>query len=361
MERKSNQQDINVMKKLIQKTLVVSLNLWGSILLVSGQITVVNTVQFRGERATTGTFNASGADKIVVVSTGEHGFNQTANGDGGEITFDGTLLTQAVDRNAIRPAAGPPVVLVDDTWNDIWYLDAADFPGGSFPDSELTISAAATTRASVTVIALSGTAPGVGNVSIGDRDDTSADLETTNGSIAIFSYGMGGSGNTAFVNNVTLDPEMTEVGRHNNGGGRWWDGHVVAYQLGVATETKTYSVVDSSPPGGDGRTGAHLIAAEFLAVGAVPGGVLAISDLSFNPAINEVTLTWSKSGASSYVISASTDLSDWDSNVDSGISELEDANPGDAGNITVTLTLPQDLQNQPKLFFRVEEEISVGF
>ena len=327
---------------------------------LSGQITVENSTLFTGNDPATGTFNAFGADKLVVISTGEHGFNQTANGDGGEVTFDGVMLTQIVNRNSIKPSDGPPVVLVDDTWNDISYIDAADFPGGVFPNSELTLTAAGASRASVTALALSGTAPGFGNVVIGDRDDTTATLETTNGSIVVFSYGMGGSGNTAFVNNVTVDPAMTEVGRQNNGGTRWWDGHVVAYQTAVSTGSTTYSVTDTTAPGGDGRTGAHLVAAEFLAFGAVAGGQLAISDFSFSALANEVSLTWSKTGAASYVINASTDLVGWNVEVASSLTDASDSDPDDADNITATLTLPAGIQNLPKVFFRVEEESSTA-
>lgn len=58
-----------------------------------------------------GTFDASGSDKLVFIVTGEHGFNQTANGTIGTVTYDGIKLTTAVTRSPIRAADGPPVVL----------------------------------------------------------------------------------------------------------------------------------------------------------------------------------------------------------------------------------------------------------
>jgi hypothetical protein len=165
---------------------------------------------------------------------------------------------------------------------------------------------------------------------------------------------MGGTGNTAFVNNVTLDEAMIEVGRQNNGGGRWWDGHVVAYQSDVAAGTRTYSVTDTSSPGGDGRTGAHLIAAEFLALGAVPGGGLTISDISYADETKQVTLTWPKAGLPSYIVKASPDLVDWEFELEDSITDGSDINPADPDNITVTLPIPPDFQGSSQLFFRLE-------
>ena len=49
-----------------------------------------------------GTFNASGSDKLVVVLTGEHGFNNDT-GDVTSVTYDGVALTRAIDRNAQIP------------------------------------------------------------------------------------------------------------------------------------------------------------------------------------------------------------------------------------------------------------------
>jgi len=145
-----------------------------------------------GSSPVLGNFDASGSDKLVVIATGEHGFNQTANGQINDITYDGVQLTKLVDRNPIKadPDNG---ILVDDTANDIWYLDNPATSTGL-------ISVDATTRASVTVIGLSGTFAGAGNWTIGPRDTSSADLTTSDGSIVIASYGMGGAGNTAFIN-----------------------------------------------------------------------------------------------------------------------------------------------------------------
>jgi hypothetical protein len=192
----------------------------------------------------TGYFDASTSDKLVVIVTGEHGFNQTGNGDGGAVTYDGVLMTQLVNRDTIQPIPGP----VDDTWNDIWYLDNPATSTGL-------ISAIASTRGSVTVLGLSGTADGAGNTVIGARDSNSADLVTSAGSIVIASYGVGGSGNTADYGSVSADAPLTQVSSQGNGS---WDGHVTGYALGVAAGNATYSFTDAT------TAGSHVIAAEFL-------------------------------------------------------------------------------------------------
>lgn len=68
-----------------------------------------------------------------------------------------------------------------------------------------------------------------------------------------------------------------------------------------------------------------------------------------------VTLTWRKSGVASYVINASTDLVDWTNQVGTNVTDANDENPEDAEQITVTFGLPEELDMEAALFFRVEE------
>ena len=229
-------------------------------------VVIDGTANWTGNNPVGGNFDASGSDKLVVIVTGEHGFNQTANGSAGDFTYDGVVMNKLVYRPTIKAVADNPAtpedetVLVDDTWNVIYYLDNPTTSTGL-------IEGSVSSRGSLTAIALSGTAEGAGNTVIGDRDSTSATLTTSEGSIVIASYGMGGTGNTAFINNVTPDDPLALLTKQNNGGGRWWDGHVTAYANEVAGGEATYSFTDTTAPGADGRTGAHVIAAEFLASG----------------------------------------------------------------------------------------------
>ena len=237
------------------------------------------------------TFDASGSDKLVVVMTGEHGFNQSANGDGGDVTYDGVLMTQLVDRDAIKPSEDPPID-VDDTWNDIWYLDN---PGEVHTNG--LISAAATSRGSMTVFALSGTAPGAGNWVIGTRDTRSAELSTSaTGSIVIASFGTGGAGNTADVQNVTADAPLTQTSSTKNGGGRNWDGHVTGYAVVDSVGPGTYSFT------GGNEDGAHVIAAEFLAADGTAGPPFAITAIDYSSADGVVTLSWNAEPETLYTV-----------------------------------------------------------
>ena len=195
----------------------------------------------------TGTFDASGSDKLVAVVTGEHGFNNDQGNCSG-ITYDGVALTQAVDRNPL--ASG-----TDTTYNDIWYLDNPATSTGE-------IIATVTTRGSVTVFGLSGTAAGVGATAISDPYQRSVDLTTTApNSIVIASYGMGGNGNTADVQNVDADAPLTETSAvQSNTPSRPWDGHVTGYALVASAGPGTYSFT------GGNQDGAHVIAAEFTVI-----------------------------------------------------------------------------------------------
>jgi hypothetical protein len=189
----------------------------------------------------TGTFDASGSDKLVVVVTGEHGHNNNA-GACSSITYDGVLLTEAVNRNAITGGT-------DTLYNDIWYLDAPAAGVGE-------IIANVSSRGNVTVFALSGTAAGVGAIAISDSHERSVDLTTTgNGSLVISSFGLGGGGNTGSVAGVSADAPLIQTSAISNGN---WDGHVTGYAIVPTIGTNTYSFT------GGNTSGSVVIAAEFL-------------------------------------------------------------------------------------------------
>ena len=335
-----------MMKKLTLLKLLASLAITASPVLA--QITVTGTTSFGSGTVTlTGTdFNGFGADKIVVIITGEAG-NPGQQSDGvTEVAFDGIALTQLVDRNAIARSA-PGVNDWDQTCNDIWYLDASDFTGGTFPDATTPIAVTSPTRGTITVIGLSGTQDGAGNTAVSERDMNSVDLTTTGGSIVIASYGMGGNGNTASLGGVSWDGQV-EVSASENGSN--WDGHVTGYSNDVAAGTATYSFTDSTV------AGAHVIAAEFLS-GSV-AGQLTVTDIQFDASTDEVTLTFPKTGLPSYLVKLSSDLVSFDTTVGTPITEASDENTADVDNITVTLALPTGFEGSSKLFFRIEEDIS---
>jgi hypothetical protein len=87
-----------------------------------------------------------------------------------------------------------------------------------------------------------------------------------------------------------------------------------------------------------------------------PAPPFAITDIVYSPESNEVTLTWPKTRATSYIVKVSTDMIDWEMDIDDDVTEAEDENPADDTQITVTLLLTGGNQDLSKLFFRVEEQ-----
>ena len=190
-----------------------------------------------------GTFNGSASDKIVIVATGEHGFNND-QGNLNSITYDGVSFVKAIDRDA-------QFAQTDTIYADIWYLDDP----GTFHTAGL-IEVNATTRANITVLGLSGTAAGVGNVGVTPTDTRSINLNTSAESFVVASFSMGGAGNTANVTSVSTDSPLTQIAALENGSN--WDGQVVGYENNTTAGTQSYSFT------GGNTDGSLVIAAEFL-------------------------------------------------------------------------------------------------
>jgi len=88
--------------------------------------------------------------------------------------------------------------------------------------------------------------------------------------------------------------------------------------------------------------------------GNSPAG-LEITRIAYSPSAGLVTLTWRKSGASSYLVKYSRDLVDWTGELDDGITDGIDEDPDDSGQITVTFDLANLLlADESRLFFRVQ-------
>ena len=223
-----------------------------------GMITVDATAAWNANSTTiTGTLNASGSDKLVVVVTGEHGNPGNHTGTSSAVTYDGVPLTKVVERN---PVPGPSGTSVDQdqTFNDIWYLDNPATSDGE-------IVATVITRGNVTAFALSGTAPGVGQSAISPQASKSVVLSTSfANSIVIASHGMGGDGNSANVGAVSAVSPLVQTSAQSTG--NIWDGHVTAYAFVPVTTTATYEFE------GGNLIGSHTIAAEFISADGTPPG-----------------------------------------------------------------------------------------
>ena len=81
---------------------------------------------------------------------------------------------------------------------------------------------------------------------------------------------------------------------------------------------------------------------------------LAITAINYDQEAGTVTLTWRNVGPSTYLANVSTDLMDWETPLANNITSARDENPGDIDYITATFPLPAGLQNEKRLFFRVE-------
>ena len=83
---------------------------------------------------------------------------------------------------------------------------------------------------------------------------------------------------------------------------------------------------------------------------------LAITDFDYARATGAVTLTWNSRPTSSYRVVGSTGLTTWNHQFGSGIGVAQDQNASDGDYITYNFNLNSFLlQNEPRLFFRVEE------
>jgi hypothetical protein len=68
-----------------------------------------------------------------------------------------------------------------------------------------------------------------------------------------------------------------------------------------------------------------------------------------------VTLTWRHDDTVSYAAKYSQGLSDWSRDLDDNITPDRDENPGDSDHLTVTFPLPDGLEEEARLFFRIEK------
>lgn len=222
------------------------------------------------------TFDASASDKLVVIVTGENGNPGAINGNCTGITYDGVALTQAVNRD---PVGSAPSAQFDQLYNDIWYLDdpaaatALEDENDPDPLTPGNIIASVNSRGVITVVRLSGTAPGVGATVVSDQEVKSATLlAATSGGMVLASHGMGGDSNSADTQNVNTDPLEAELSAVKQGSS--WDGHVTS-----ATSAASPGYITATFTGGN-TVGSHTIAAEFLGAEVATGGFSAWQSLN---------------------------------------------------------------------------------
>lgn len=216
---------------------------------VAGTITVLDTQQFAlddasGYRPVTGlgTFNPGGADKLVVVVSGENKNNDHFAFSG--VRYNGVQMVEATQQTG---GATDGAVA-------IYYLDN---PGAI--TSGITVSGYNPNGGLGTAYALSGTCPGVGAVNSRKGGFlTSLSLNTSaNKSVVI--AGLSNSGNPNGAGTPTLGAPFTQSGSGNWGGG--WGSHASGYDE-VATASTTTATFNTSTSSTHNN---NIAVVEFLA------------------------------------------------------------------------------------------------
>ncbi|MDA7860003.1 hypothetical protein N9046_00840 [Akkermansiaceae bacterium] len=101
----------------------------------------------------------------------------------------------------------------------------------------------------------------------------------------------------------------------------------------------------------------RLAVSAINGTGSGPGVNLAVTDIVYDQNAGSLTLTWLNTGAASYLVKYSTNLTSFDSDITDGLTAAEDENPDDADTITVTFDLAAaGIIASGRLFVRVEAE-----
>jgi hypothetical protein len=217
----------------------------------AGTITVDSTQQFSlqsggGLKAVTGlgAFDAAGADKLVVVVSTEHGFN---NGEGYviEVRYNGLLLTEVVQEDA---GTGRGTAA-------IFYLDHP----GPIGSGTIEVSAANPNGGIGAAYAISGTAAGFGATNSSTGDAVTSVSLTTSGDNVLVIAALDNAGNANAAGTPTALAPLTPVS--SGSWGSQWGGHASGYQTVATPGTITPTFSTNTGTG----YSINIVAAEFLA------------------------------------------------------------------------------------------------
>jgi hypothetical protein len=194
--------------------------------------------------------DANGADKLVVVIGGEHGFPGNTGGQYNSMTYGGTPLVEAIQRGMESPDAIATAAL--------FYLDN---PG---PAGDLVVNQANHNSAPFAVYELSNTAPGVGARARSTSNGVSLTAFAGNSMVIAGVLDAGPNGGNGAPNLSADAPLIEDTPDLVGGGGRRWvslsSGHATVATPGAAT----YSF------SGAGATDAlATVAAEFAPAGTI--------------------------------------------------------------------------------------------
>jgi len=210
----------------------------------SAAITVITSELATYDRSATPshTLDASGADKLVIVMTGQHGFNNNS-GKVNFLRYDGVDLTAASYRTAVTNGS-------DTLYHGIFYLDNPATSTGL-------ITSSVENRGHMAVFLLTGTLDGAGAQVVSANGTRTADLTTTAAnSMVFFAQGLGGAGNNGNTDGMTADSGDLLTTQKD---GSNWTGQLVASQTIAAPGTNTFAFSGGNVVGG------MVVATEFLA------------------------------------------------------------------------------------------------
>ena len=150
---------------------------------------------------------------------------------------------------------------------------------------------------------------------------------------------------------LTLVLDDFAQGLETNGANQAEDDFGVVYTYTfTATDSSFRVALDDNPDVIE--DGNAVLAAVVLR--EVSGGGLSITGIDYDKDAGTVTLTWRKIGTATYIAKISTDMIDWETDIDDNITAMRDENPDDVDHLTVTFPLPFEFQNEERLFFRIE-------
>ena len=342
-----------------------------------------------GDKTLVTGFDASSGDKLVVVVGGEHGNPQSTGGQFNSMTYNGVSMTRVVHEEAGIPTAA------------IFYLDdpAAASPG------DIVVNQGNHNGTCFGVYLLSGTAPGVGIANKSTSDGVGLITSASQAMVIAGVLNAGPDGGNG-ASNMAADPPLTEDTQSDLTSGNRW----VSFSFGSAiiaspvAETYSFSGAASNhllatvaveipaAASGGGTDPYDTWAGGFTGLadpgpeidfdgGGLPTGIEWVvggdptnpnDDPGLAPSIDNATSPGNllfvfrrttEAGAdanTAIVVEYGSDLVGWTPAVDAvdGVSVVTETDGFGAGVDKVTVSLPQALASDGKLFARLNVQIA---
>jgi len=212
----------------------------------SAQISTLNKQLFTGNSGATHSYDATGADKLVVMIGTESGFN---NNQVTSVTmnFNSVQMDLAVENTAWNGTS-------DGGYSGIFYLDNP-FQGTATISWSATTTGGGPNGSGITVMGLADTADGVGDTGSALGDSTSL---TTTAIDSLVLAAHQNSGNNNGAGTPTADLPLTQI--HNGVVGSQWSSYATGEQAVASSGTLVTPTFTSAANGGNH----HTVAAEFL-------------------------------------------------------------------------------------------------